>query len=162
MNALYNAAIPLEMQGVSTPPLTPEEKAQWNLFIDYLDKKGLRGSADLDARDKGLGARLMSEYQKVNPDFKLGYDRIADVQQDLQNYRKQLVNDYNAGKIQADATVKTADDIMPGLSKIDGWLGSKTSSYKFPTAKATVNGKQTNYGTNVAAYDAAMASLKQK
>lgn len=43
---------------------------------------------------------------------------------------------------------------MGGISKVDGWLGSKTSSYKFPTAAATnTNQSVTNYGTNTQAFD---------
>jgi hypothetical protein len=160
--SLYNAAVPIEMQGAQTPPLTPEQRVQWNLFVDYLDKQGVKGSKDLDARDKGLGAQMMAQYQKVNPNFNLTYDRISDVQQDLQDYRKQVVNDYKAGKVQLDPSVKSVDDVLPNISPVDGWLGSKTSSYKYPTAQATIQGKKTDYGVNTSQYDAAMASLKQK
>jgi hypothetical protein len=160
--SLYNAALPIEMQGAQKPPLTPQEKVQWNGFIDYLDKQGLRGSTALDNRDTGLGAKLMAQYQKVNPAFNLTYDRVGDVQQDLQDYRKQLIDKYKSGKAQADSGIKSPDEIMSGLSPVDGWLGSKTSSYKYPTAQATIQGKKTDYGVNTAAYDAAMYGAKSK
>lgn len=160
--ALYNAALPAAQQP-PPPPLTNDEKQQWNGFIDYLDKKGLRGSALLDNKDTSLGAKLISEYQSVNPNFTLGYDRVSDVQNDLQNYRNQLFKDYQQGKVSIPG-VRTVEDVMPGISQVDGWLGSKTSNYKYPSAYLTQSQgnstKTTNYGVNTAAYDAAMTKLK--
>ena len=56
--------------------------------------------------------------------------------------------------------MKSPDEIMAGLSPVDGWLGSQTSSHKYPVAMLTNNGVTQNFGTNTAAYDAAMANMK--
>lgn len=139
-------------------PLSNEQKQQWNAYIDYLDKRGMKGSPALDNRDTGLSQQLFNEYKTQNPHFSLTYDQVPQVQQDLQDYRGQLVNKWKANPAIAD--VKSADEIMPNLSDVDGWLGSKTSAHKYPVAVLNNNGTQQNYGTNIAAYDAAMANMK--
>jgi|SRR6185312_1137503 len=144
------------------PPLTLKQKQDWNQFVDYIDKVGYKGSPLLDNKDKKLGSQLMDEYRKINPNFSLTYDNVPDVQQGLLDYRNGVIDDYKKGKVSVPG-IKSPDEIMPGLSPADGWLGSKTSSYKFPGATMTqnINGvqKTTNYGLNTAAYDAAMAKL---
>ena len=157
MDLNLQAAADMAQQG--GPPLTPQQKMQWNQFIDYLDKAGYKGSPLLDNKNTALGGKLIEQYKKANPDFSLGYDNVKDVQQELQDYRNNVVNQYNQGKAVVDG-VKSADEIMAGLSPVDGWLGSKTSSWKFPVATTTSQTPQgtvkKDYGTDIAAYNAAM------
>jgi hypothetical protein len=140
------------------PGLTPQQRAQWNMFIDYLDKQGVKGSPLLDQRDKNLGQYYFQKFASTNPGLQITYNDVPRVQQELQDYRNNLVGQWKAGKVQG-VDIKTEDDIMPGLSNVDGWLGSKTSSYRYPTASSTVtaNGKtsKVDYGTNTEAFDAA-------
>lgn len=153
--AARQAAMPVQQAPL---PLSNDSKTQWNGFIDYLDKRGFKGNPSLDNRDTGLGQKLMEEYRAQNPHFSLSYDQVPMVQQGLQDYRNTVLKQWKAGKMQPDASVKTEDDLMPGLSNIDGWLGSKTSSYKFPIAYTTdpkTGAVNQNYGVNTAAYDAA-------
>ena len=137
------------------PPLTPQQRTQWNLFIDFLDKQGLKGHPSLDMRDKNMGQFYFNKFAQANPLFQLKYEDVPQVQQDLQEYRTDLVNHWKAGKAVVDG-VKTEADIMPGLSQVDGWLGSKTSSYKFPsyTNYRTDNGTttKTEHGTDFVAF----------
>lgn len=142
-------------------PLTNAQKAQWNDFIDYMDKQGYKGASALDNRNMALGQNLLNKYNQMRPDNAIKYEDIPRVQQELHNYRAGLVDKWKKGLAQSDE-VKKEDDIMPSLSAVDGWLGSKTSSYKFPTAVFTDSqGKQQNFGTNVAAYDAAVSGGKK-
>jgi hypothetical protein len=146
--------------GTPHAPLTNEEKQYWNGFVDYLDKQGYKGSTALDNRNMSLGQNLLKKYNEMRPSNAVKYEDIARVQADLQNYRANLVDQWKKGKAQSDQ-VKTENDIMPGLSKVDNWLGSKTSSYKFPTAVLTVNGKTQDFGTNTQAYDQTMSQIKK-
>lgn len=147
----------MSQQQQPPPGLTPVQRNQWNQFIDYLDKQGVKGSPLLDQRDKNLGQYYFQKFAATNPGITINYNDVPRVQQELQDYRNNLINQWKAGKIQGD-DIKTADDIMPGLSATDGWLGSKTSSYKYPVASVvrTENGKttKTDYGTNTEAFDA--------
>lgn len=146
------------VQTSAPPELTPSQKNQWNAFVDYMDKSGYKGSQLLDDKDKNLGQFMFDKFKQTTPGITLTYMDVPRVQQDLQNYRNNLVTQYKAGKIAPDESIKSEDDIMAGLSPVDGWLGSKTSSHKFPVAMATsnVNGNVTtkNYGTNVSQFDA--------
>lgn len=141
-----------------TPKLTPRQKLEWNNFLDFMDKSGYKGSPVLDERDKNLGKFLFDKYKSMTKGVTLDYRDVPRVQQELQDYRTDLVNKYKKGLVQADSSVKTDADIMPNLSQVDGWLGSKTSSHKFPVAIGTqnVNGavKTTNYGTDLDKYNA--------
>ena len=162
MNLELQAAADLAQNG--GPPLTPQQKQQWNQFVDYLEKSGYKGSPLLDNKSTALGGKLIEQYKSANPNFSLGYDNVKDVQQDLQNYRDSLVNQYKQGKAVVDG-VKSPDEIMFGISPVDGWLGSKTSNWKFPVATMTsTTPKGTvvkDYGTDIAAYDAARYNPKK-
>lgn len=145
------------------PPLSPAQKNDWNRFIDFVDKEGFKGNPTLDDKNKQLGNYLMQKFQSLNPKTTITYNDVPRVQQELQNYRTDVVNQWKANKsIVPDA--KSEDEIMPGLSGVDGWFGSKTSSHKFPTAtySRTENGQTTttNYGTDTQRYDADMAKQK--
>jgi len=142
--------------GTPIPPLTDQQKIQWNRFIDFMDKEGYKGSDQLDNRDTNMGKFLFQKFKSKNPDVTITYDDVPRVQADLQNYRQHLINQYKSGKmVDKHNDIKDPDkEIMPGLSQVDGWLGSKTSSYKFPTASATnLDQTVTNYGVNTAAFD---------
>ncbi len=142
------------------PPLTNDQKAQWNAYVDYLAKRGLKGNSALDNRDTGLGQKLMEEYRSQNPHFTLKYDQVPLIQQGFQDYRQQLINQWKKNPASSDA--KSENEIMGGISPVDGWLGSKTSSYKFPVAVLTnSDGTVQDFGLNTGAYDAAIAKIKK-
>lgn len=139
--------------GDGTMALPPQKKENWNNFIDYLDKAGYKGSAALDNRDTNLGKTLVAKYNTLYPKQAISYEDVPTVQAELQKYRQTLVDKWKAGKSTSDG-VKSEDEIMPGLSKVDGWLGSKTSSYRFPVATMThTDGTKQNFGVNTDIYD---------
>lgn len=142
-------------------PISNTDKSGWNDFINFLDKKGMKGNPALDNRNTNLSQQLFNEYKSQNPNFSLTYDQIPQVQADLQNYRSDLVNKWKANpSIIPDA--KSEDDIMPNLSDTDGWLGSKTSMHKYPVAMITnTNGAVQNFGTDLDKYNAAAANYKK-
>lgn len=162
---MVNSATPQQPQvqtAPQVPPLSDKQKQDWNSFLDFVDKEGYKGNPILDDKNKQLGLYLMQKYRSLNPKATITYQDVPRIQGELQAYRNNVVNQWKAGKIQTDA--KSEDEIMPGLSPVDGWLGSKTSSHKFPTAVVTntTDGKSltTNYGTNVAAFDKDMGLKK--
>lgn len=137
--------------------LTPEQKANWNKFIDYVGSHKMTGNPILDQRDKQVGLGLLAKYNMENPKNALPTDIVPKVQQDLQDYRTNLVKQWKSGKVQATPDVKSEADIMPTISKVDGWPGTLTLSHKFPVAQATIttpSGKATkDYGTDVGKFD---------
>lgn len=135
--------------------VTPELRSDWNNFIDYLDKKGVKGNPSLDDKDKAMGKQYLNEYLKANPNSKLSYDVVPAIQQDFQDIRANGLKDIRAGKVKIDG-LKSEDEFMQNLSPVDGWLGSMTTSHKFPTAVSTNKntGERKDFGTNLDAYEA--------
>lgn len=148
-----------------SPPqsLTPQEKAKWNDFVDFLQKTGYKGSTALDNRTMTLGKNLLNRYNQNNPKNPINYEDIARIQQEIHNQRAETVAMYhkNPG---AFVGVNNENDIMRGISPVDGWLGSKTSSHKFPVAALVtdINGKRdtTNFGTDMNAMEKTAQNLK--
>lgn len=136
-------------------PLTAGEKTNWNRFIGFVEANNMKGNPILDQRNKQVGYSLLQKFNLANPKDALPLDIVPKVQQNLQDYRSDLINQWKAGKLQTDA--KTEDEIMPGLSPVDSWPGSKTLSHRFPTAQVTVTTPTSttvkNYGVNTDGFD---------
>lgn len=128
--------------------LTPTEMGFWNGFVDYVNTKGYKGNPDLDVRDKGLSSNLYNEYAKQQ-NFNISYDHfIPTVQANIKQQRQMLIDNARKGQVVLDGlvdrfgknnTLDVGDEelnkrFMPGLSQVDGWAGSRTTSYKFPMA----------------------------
>lgn len=122
--------------------LSSQDRSFWNGFVDFVDKKGLKGSPDLDKRDLGLSKKLFDEYSKGA----YNYDEfVPTVQQSIADYRNTAIQKARRGEIQipgVDYTnkanpVDVGDEalnsmFMAGLSNVDGWAGSRTTSWRFP------------------------------
>jgi len=147
------------MQQPNTPQIPPDltaaQKANWNKFIDFVANQKMAGNPTLDQRNKQVGMGLLQKFNYANPQQALPLTIVPQVQQSLQSYRNELVNNWKAGKAHVDG-VKTEDDIMPNLSQTDGWPGTKTLSSRFPVASMTTTtptGTTTkNLGTDFVAF----------
>lgn len=126
--------------------LTPGEMQFWNGYVDYVASKGYKGSPDLDVRDKGISKNLYDEYAKTQ-NFATPYDHfIPAVQSNIKQQRQDLIDQARQGKAVIDGMInkfgvgnhldigdeQLNQKFMSGLSQVDGWAGSKTTSYKFP------------------------------
>lgn len=107
--------------------LTERQRAEWNSYVDWLDAKGMKGSQKLDKRDTGLASGLFNQFKKENPDVTLTLDNISLVQTEMQKLQQSA---RSFAERRGDAN---ADNIMEGVSQIDNWPGSKTTSFKFPS-----------------------------
>jgi hypothetical protein len=105
--------------------LTPQQMMDWNRLLDHIKSKGYEGSTVLD-HDKTLGQKLFQEFAQKNPGVSITYDNVADVQNEMQRLRD-TSQDYAKKKGLPDAA-----SIMSNVSKVDGFLGSKTSQFRFP------------------------------
>ena len=116
-------------------PLSAGEMQQWNGLVDFIEKKGYKGSEEFNNRDTNLGKMAFDAYKKQNPNFTLKYEDVSRVQQGIQEVREDIISDLKSGK----AKVKEGQDVgkdyehvMANTSAVDGWMGSKTSSHRFP------------------------------
>lgn len=138
LNNILNMPDPKEKPIV----LSSKDRNFWNGFVDYVEKKGLKGSADLDKRDLGLSKKLFDEYAKGAYTYE---EFIPTVQQSIADYRNTAIQKARRGEIQipgVDYTnkaqpVDVGDEalknmFMSGLSDVDGWAGSRTTAWRFP------------------------------
>lgn len=134
-----------------TPPakLTPAQKANWNKFVDFVAAQRMNNMGVLDQRNKQVGMSLLQKFNMANPSAALPTTIVPQVQQEIQDYRTNLINQWKAGKVAPIDGVKTEADIMPNASPVDGWPGSKTLTHRFPVATTATK----NYGTDVDSYD---------
>lgn len=107
-------------------PLTPQKRQEWNKYVDFVEKRGYKGSAELDKRDTGLANKLFDEFKKEFPDTSLSLNDVSSVQFEMQQLKK-TVQDFQKRR-----GAKDAGTMMQGISKVDGWPGSKTTQFKFP------------------------------
>lgn len=131
--------------GEDPPPLTPQQRKEWNGYVDWIEKKGYKGSPLLDKKDTGLANSLFNQFKKENPSVTLSLDHVKSVQSEMENLATAARN------FEARRNNPNAPNIMQGTSKVDGWPGSKTTSFKFPTMEKeqTNNGvltSRTNFG----------------
>ncbi len=126
-------------------PLTQQQRQEWNDYVSWLEKKGYKGSPLLDKKDTGLATGLFNQFKKERPNISLSLDHVKSVQSEMEN----LANAVRG--FEARRGNPNAKNIMQGTSKVDGWPGSKTTSFKFPgmTKEESNNGvlqTRTNYG----------------
>jgi len=125
--------------------LTPQQRKEWNAYVDFLEKKGYKGSPLLDKKDTGLATGLFNQFKKENPSVTLSLDHIKAVQSEMQTLAEAARN------FEARRNNPNAANIMAGTSKTDGWPGSKTTSFKFPIMEKEENRNgvlvsKTNFG----------------
>jgi hypothetical protein len=116
--------------GVKSQVISRQERLIWNGFVDYLTAKNLSGSTELDKPPREKSIHLWKEFCKsrnLNLDY---HDFVSHVQRNIAAYRK-----YAWARVLSGKAVYTGieADFMPGLSTVDGWAGSRTTSYKFPS-----------------------------
>ena len=108
---------------------TQEDRDYWNGFVDYVDKKGYKGSTELDKKDLGLSKKLFEEYSGGTKKYE---EFVPSAQGAMSQYREESLKQIRSGAV---AYKGKEEDFMPGLSTVDGWAGSKTTSWKFPVNK---------------------------
>jgi len=113
--------------GDPTPstPLTPQQMMEWNSLLDHIKSRGFEGSEKLD-HDKTLGQSLFNEWKAKNPGATIDYNAVKTVQGEMQKLRDQ------AQGFAARKNDPNAKNIMANVSPVDGFLGSKTSQFRFP------------------------------
>lgn len=148
-------------KGGSTPtapknfkPLTAPERTEWNNFLNFLEKKGVGGSKDLDKKDQSLGLKYIDEYKKQNPDSFINKDAISRIQYDQFLLRKgDSYPTLNKEELQQLRSGLNPSFLARDVSDTDGWLGSITSKLYYPQARRGDNvGNHYNFGTDFESY----------
>lgn len=136
---IFAIAISAFTANAQTTTLNHSERNYWNGFVDFIASKGLKGSTDLDKKDKNLSQTLFAEYNYLhnqNVDYTTFVTRV---QLSIIDYRNRAITQIKTGHafldgyVKGDSTYNFDKNFMLGLSKADSWSGSKTTSWKFPT-----------------------------
>jgi hypothetical protein len=134
-------------------PSTPQQRNNWNKFLDFMASKGMGGNADLDKRDKTRGLELLNEYNKRNPSAAVTPDFIPVAQYESQLIRKQqtfpgLLPDQSKYAFAGLAPQFLQREISP----VDNWLGSQTSKQYYPTYERADKTRKVIFGTDFESY----------
>lgn len=135
-------------------PLTVQQRTDWNSFLDYLGKKGVGGSKDLDIRDKSLGLTYLKQFQKDNPATTVTPDLIPNVQYDQYLIRKgESFNGLTPDQMKYMRQGLNPAYLAREVSPVDNWLGSVTSKLYYPQARRGDNiGNSYFYGPDIESY----------
>ena len=136
MNDQINATSALESAGGdpvkgTEPKVTNKTRSDWNDYINFLDKKGLKGSPTLDHND--LGGKMIDQYRKENPGTSISRDMVIPIQKDFSNYRDWSIKQIQAGK-GGFAPGTNKDNFLKSLSVVDGLAGQRTTSFAYPSS----------------------------
>lgn len=66
---------------------SPEQRRDWNDFLDYLQGQGIAGSKDLDQPDKNVAKSYIEKYKKENPHSSVSEELIPSIQYEQQAFR---------------------------------------------------------------------------
>src|SRR6185312_11641123 len=113
----------------SSPKIDNNVRQAWNDYVQFLDKKGLKGSPSLDHND--LGGKMIDEYRKEHPDTPITRDMVVPIQKEFSNYRNWAINQIESGH-GAYAPGASKENFLKSLSVVDGIPGQRTTSFQFP------------------------------
>lgn len=132
--------------------LTTEEKVQWNKFLDYLDKKKIRGKEELGRGGAGEGE--FQKFKKQNPSITLEISDIPRVRKSYLNWRDEAINEIKSGrgmyeaaksKEKMGANVDFSDFMLPYIENEKtanpNLIGKNITSMYFPTGETVVETK---------------------
>jgi hypothetical protein len=108
-------------------------RTDWNNYVTWLEQKGVKGSPELDKNNTGF--KYLEEYRSANPNTLLTKEAIPKVQGYLQEYRNWVIESHKNKTRPIEFKADPGKDyelFMPNLSKVDGYPGQFTTSYKFP------------------------------
>lgn len=133
---------------------TPQQRTEWNGFLDYLGKQGVTGKPGLDA--PGAGLKYFQQYKKANPDISITADHIPAIQYEQQQIRNGGTIG-NLGSSQMDYLRQGLPDsyLNKPVAAATGQIDSATSGLYYPTAKTA----DTDHGTDIEGYYNAKVGL---
>lgn len=117
---------------LSEPIATDEHRSDWNKYIDFLGKRGLAGSTDLDKN--GLGKNMLARFIKENPSTSLTPDSVFHAQNDMSNQTEEnsIVDGLhsNATKTKFPVGNPTAKIPQDELAQFGNWTGQNDPKLK--------------------------------
>jgi len=116
-----------------TKPVNNKMRSDWNGFIDYLEKKGMKGKPDLDKG--GLGYKMFDDYVKQTPGVSLSRESLPIIRKDLLNYRQWVLNEQQ--KPESQKVARLADNVTPQNFMSNVLANEKTADPNYPGTNLT-------------------------
>jgi len=127
---MYKGFKDTEKKGNKDEPVIDNKvRNDWNNYVSWLDKKGMKGHPSLDKN--GLWNKMIEKYREENPNTVITKDIIVPIQKDFDNYRKYSLDQVKSGKLLFDEGVDE-NNFMKNLSVVDGIAGQRTTSFQYP------------------------------
>jgi hypothetical protein len=110
-------------------------KLDWNDFLGYLDKKGVRGKPELDKGD--LGNKYFQQYLKENPNTSLSEAIIPQIRKAYMNLRNENLENIKTGKISYQGAPETFMNniVLNEKSANPNYVGQHLTQTVFPGYK---------------------------
>lgn len=128
----------------TTEPPSKKLREDWNAYVKWLDKKGMKGKPELDKKE--LGFKMVEQYRKENPNTLVSKETIIPIQEEFKKYRQWSLDQIKQGKSEFAPGV-TSENYMRALSIADGIPGQRTTSFSFPDSYLTTFDNGINLGT---------------
>lgn len=150
----------MEGDPVDGKPVDNKVRQDWNLFLQDLEAKGLRGKSDLDKGGKGY--QLFDEYVKANPSTSLNREMLPVIRKELLNYRNYVLESVKNGSNKLSEGVRE-DNFMRHVVENEktgdpNYPGSNLTITKFPDSYLSTF----NNGKKVSTENKGFATVKNK
>jgi hypothetical protein len=112
-------------------------KQDWNAYLTWLDKKGMRGKPELDKG--GLGNNLFKQYLKENPSTSLTEKIIPSIRKAYIDLRNDRLKEIQSGKgnYEGDPETFMKHIVLNEQSGDPNYVGQHLTQTMFPGAKLT-------------------------
>jgi hypothetical protein len=119
-------------------PVSDKVKMDWNNYLTWLDKKGMKGKPELDKGD--VGNNLFKQYLKENPETSLSEKVIPSIRKAYVDLRNDRLKEIQSGG----ATTSTVNPenfmnhiLLNEKSDKPNYVGQHLTQTMFPGAKLT-------------------------
>ena len=120
----------------TTEPVSDKIKQDWNMYLSWLDKKGMKGKPELDKG--GVGNNLFKQYLKETPETSLSEKVIPSIRKAYVDLRNDRLKEIQSGG----ATTSTVNPenfmnhiLLNEKSDKPNYVGQHLTQTMFPGAK---------------------------
>lgn len=112
-------------------------KQDWNMYLSWLDKKGMKGKPELDKG--GIGNNLFKQYLKENPETSLSEKVIPSIRKAYVDLRNDRLKEIQGGKGSYEGSPESfmKHIVLNEQSGDPNYVGQHLTQTMFPGAKLT-------------------------
>lgn len=125
-------------------PLNPQQRSDWNGFLDYV-----KGQGNINLNDPQVGANFLNQYRQNNPNFSITPDQIPFIQYEGAQFRKgESFGNLTPDQLKYARAGLSPNFINSEIPEANGQFNAATSKLYYPQySKGGVK-----YGTDIEGY----------